>query len=351
MYLHTLYLRNFRCYQESVFEFCPGINVIHGDNARGKTTLLEAIHVLITGSSFRPAQTTDLIRKGTDSFYIEAGFLKHGIEQTLKMFYNGKERKIFYNSTLCPSSASLLGLLQGVVMAPDDAALVKGAPAVRRRFLDLQIAQVDPLYVHHVTRYQRAMKQRNSLLRAKTSATLESWESEMASSAAYIVQQRLKAVRDLETNGRALHKTFSGEVEELSLGYKTGNPSDECDQIKSYYLAQYRKLRQREMIMGCTLVGPHKDDVAIAIGQQEARFFASEGQQRSCVAALRLGEWERLNTIAQEHPLMLIDDIGVGLDSSRREKLMGYLGQLGQVFVTSTEPLPVSSGLSIAVTR
>lgn len=338
MYLKTLYLRDFRCYSEAAFEFCRGINIIHGDNARGKTSLLEAIYVLIAGHSFRAQQLSDLQRIGSTAFYLEATFVKHGIEQTLKFAYDGQNRRMMHNSTTFTSTASLLGLLHGVVIAPDDASLVKGAPTCRRRFLDLQIAQVDPLYVHHSTRYHRAMRQRNTLLRAKTAATLDSWEAEMAHSATYLVQHRRQTIQDLEQRSRKLHTVLSGEPMPLILSYKSGAPeAQDNETVRRYYQTQLQRLRPREMLLGNTLTGPHKDDLHIAIGEQEARFFASEGQQRSCVAALRLAEWERLHLLAQEKPLMLLDDIGVSLDGSRRSRLMNYLPQLGQVFITSTE--------------
>lgn len=340
MYLRTIYLHHFRCYREASYTFSPGINVIFGPNARGKTSLLEAIHFLMTGRSFRTSQIEDLVQIGTSGFYLEAIFVKNEIEQTLKVYCEGKHRKVLYNNTVCPSLGSLLGLLQGVVVTPDDVSLVKGAPTQRRHFLDLQIAQIDPLYMHHLLRYNRAMKQRNTLLRAKSFATLESWEHEMANSAAYIVKQRHRATCDLEANGRTLYRLLSGETEDLNLNYKTNaGAGDDLDLLRKYHFDHFLKLRRREAEIGSTLVGPHKDDLTIGIGQKEARFFASEGQQRSCVAALRFAEWMRLNQLADDTPLMLMDDVGVSLDSSRRDRLMSHVKTLGQVFLTSTQEL------------
>lgn len=318
--------------------------MIHGANARGKTTVLEAINLFITGRSFRSSQTSDLIKLGASAFYIEATFVKHQIEQVLKIHCEGTGKRIFYNRTLCPSAASLLGILPGVAVIPDDAALVKGSPVLRRHYLDLQMAQTDPLYVHHLTRYHRAMRQRNALLRTKSIATLGSWEYEMANSAAYLVQQRIRAVKELEKSGQELYCKLSGEEELLSLEYKINTQDQELSELRAFYLAQYDKHRRREMDLGCTLAGPHKDDFIISIGQKEVRFFASEGQQRSCVAALRCAEWARLNRLGDEAPLMLIDDFGVSLDSTRRERLLNHVEGLGQVFLTATHELPIPGG-------
>lgn len=350
MLLRTLYLHHFRIYEEELFEFGPHVNVIRGANARGKTSILEAIYFLMTGRSFRTSQVSDMIRHGASAFYLDATFVKHGIEQKLRVSCSGKERKIVYNNTACTSSSDLLGLLQGAVIHPDDATVVKGAPEARRHLLDIQIAQGNPLYIHYFTRYSRAMRQRNHLLRAKTMATIESWEYEMANSAAYIVQQRMQAVDDLQRQGQILHRLICGGTEELGLTYKTGAFSrgvcatqTDLTQLRNLYLEQYAKLRRREMELGVTLTGPHKDDILILLGNNEARFFASEGQQRSCVAALRLAEWERLKTMALETPIMLIDDVGMSLDHSRRARLFEHFASLEQVFLTTTEDLPLSA--------
>jgi DNA replication and repair protein RecF len=336
MHLQSLYLKDFRVYTERRFDFCPQVNVICGANALGKTSILEAILLLMTGRSFRTSQIKDLVRHGASSFYVKAVFLKHGVEQSLAMSYDGKERKILYNHRLCPSISGLLGLLQGALMIPDDIELVKGAPGSRRRFLDLQLAQIDPLYVHHLTRYCRAMRQRNSLLKVKNLTTVETWEHEMAKAAAYIVKQRYRAVDNLQSICRDVQGILSGKREHLSLAYKTSAPAEEHN-IYGMYMARYKKNRPRELLYGSTLTGPHKDDFQIAIGGKEARFFASEGQQRSCVAALRFAEWEHLKQRAEDSPLMLIDDMGISLDRSRRTQLISYVGKLNQVFLTTTE--------------
>lgn len=350
MHLRALYLHNFRIYEEALYEFGPKINIISGANARGKTSILEAVYFLMTGRSFRTAQASDMIRHGAPGFYIEASFIKHDIEQTLRISCSGKDRKIVYNHTQCASFSDLFGLLQGAVIHPDDAAVVKGAPEIRRHLLDVQIAQVNPLYIHHITRYHRAMKQRNYLLRTKTAATMESWEQEMATSAAYIVHQRMLTVEDLQQKSQRLYSLIGGGDDHLILTYKSQGvvrnalaADTDILKLRSYYLDQYCKQRRREMELGITLTGPHKDDLFIGLNlENEARFFASEGQQRSCVAALRLAEWERLKAMSCEMPIMLIDDVGMSLDHSRRIRLFTHLPSLGQVFLTTTEDLPLA---------
>jgi DNA replication and repair protein RecF len=338
MFLQSLYLHNFRSYEEELFEFSPHLNLIYGANAQGKTNLLESIYYLISARSFRTHHASDLIRNGTPHFYLEAHFIKHGIDQALKISYSPQEKRIIYNNTSYSSGSELLGLLQGVVITPDDNALLKGAPLLRRTFIDIQIAQTNPLYTHHLHRYNRSMKQRNHLLKAKNSLTIESWEHEMASSAAYITIERAKVIKDLECKAQELYSLLMKSDDSFQLEYKSGCPATEnLGQARDYHLEQFRKMRFREMELGNTLTGPHRDDLLLFINKKDCHFFASEGQQRSCIAALRFAEWQRLKEEAAEPPLMLIDDLGISLDRTRRESLFEHIHALDQVFITSTE--------------
>lgn len=339
MYLRSLYLQQFRNYREAYFEFNPSLNLICGQNAQGKTSLLEAIHYLMLGRSFRPGLQQDLIHTEYNSFYLESIFSKHDIDQKLRLYVEGKERKIMYNSTSLSNISNLLGIIQGVVMTPDDVNLVKGSPSIRRQFLDIQLAQVDPLYVHYLSRYTKAMRHRNQLLKQKTVASIESWEHEMAQAAAYLVQQRRGNLQALQLHCQAFYSYLTGEKETLALKYISG--ASDCQnesEIKSFHLQEFHRNRHREMLFGYTLLGPHKDDIWIGIGGRDARFFASEGQQRSCVAALHMGEWKCLKHIAEDIPLFMIDDVSMSLDEKRCSRLLDQLASLGQVFLTTTDP-------------
>ncbi|MCC5831768.1 MAG: DNA replication/repair protein RecF [Chlamydiales bacterium] len=335
MYLKSFYLRNFRNYEEAVVAFAPGLNVIYGDNAQGKTNLLEAIHLLITGRSFRTHHMRDLIRFQELSFYLEAHFEKNGVEQILKLSFNGVERTVIHNATPLPSLSALLGIINGVIISPEDYELVKGGPVARRQFLDLQIACESPLYLYHLSRYTRAMKQRNALLRRKTIETIEIWEEQMAESAAFLTRKRWETVGALEKE-----EPLKAHVDSITLSYQTGAPKDgNPEALNTYFLKQYKGCRPREIEQGSTLVGPHRDDLIIRVGGQEARYFASEGQTRSCATGLRLAQWARLKDLTKETPILCVDDVGISLDASREEALYNRLGSLGQVFITSPKSL------------
>lgn len=338
MFLKTLYLHQFRNYREAYFDFGQSLNLICGTNAQGKTTVLEAIHTLMSGYSFRPGLQQDLIHSGCNACYFETLFTKHGVDQKLQYYLSEKERKITHNHTPLSGISGLPGLIQGVIMTPDDALLVKGSPLLRRQFLDEQISQIDPLYVHFLSRYSKAMRHRNQLLKQKRLPSIESWEHEMARASAYIVLKRLSIIKILQMHANAFYNYLTKEREDLSLRYCSSASGYQTEEeIKIFYLSQFEKNRPREVMIGHTLTGPHKDDIWIGIGGRDARFFASEGQQRSCVIALRMGEWKCLEQISNEIPLLMIDDVGMGLDAQRRERLIQRIASLGQVFLTTTD--------------
>lgn len=338
MLLRSLYVQHFRNYKEAQVEFNPAFNLICGPNAKGKTSLLEAIHYFMLGRSFRTSQQNDLIQHQKESFFLQTYFTKHHVDQQLRIGYEQRERRIIYNSTSIPSVSGLIGILQGVVITPEDINLVKGSPQLRRQYLDVQIAQVDPLYVHHLSRYSRAMRHRNHLLRVRQLATLDSWEQEMSHSAAYLVTQRRKAVQDLQRTSQEFYSSLSGESEVLALAYKGSAPEEaNHSELCRHFQSLFHKNRERELKLGYTLGGPQKDDLSITIGGLDVRHYASVGQQHSCVAALHFAEWQRLRDLSGETPLLMVDDVAIGLDPQRKARLLQLLAHAGQVFLTTTD--------------
>lgn len=338
MYLRSLFLKQFRNYNEVYFEFEPSLNLICGPNAQGKTTILEAIHYLMFGKSFRPGLNQDLIQNQCTSFHLEAIVCKHGIDQKLNIYAENKDRKMAFNSTPLGSIANLLGIIQGVVMTPDDVNLIKGSPMLRRQFLDNQLAQADPLYVHFLARYNKAMRQRNQLFKQKTLRSIETWEHEMAHASAYIIMQRRRSIQALQNYCSNFYAYLTDEMETLTLEYRSCAAACNNEaEIIHFYQMQFAKNRHRELILGYTMGGPHKDDIWIGIGGRDARYFASEGQQRSCTAALHMGEWHRLKQETDELPLFMIDDVGISLDKKRKDRLLDQLSTFGQVFLTTTD--------------
>jgi len=334
--LKWLYVRNFRNLKELEIDFSPQMNEIIGLNAQGKTSILEAVYLAMTGSSFRTHIPNDLIRHGEAGFFIEIGFEKQGLTHEIQFSFDGLKKRIFLNKRLCESQIALIGQLLGVACTPEVQNLVKGAPLVRRHFIDLQIAQIDPLYVHHLSRYKRALKQRNTLLKEKTFRTIDAWEVELANSASYITKKRSEKVEELSFFVEKFFSELSGNRDKMHLTYKTKAPYKESlDTLSAYFEKELRSKRAQEAILGTTLVGPHRDDIAIFLKDKLASDFGSEGEMRLVSFALKLAEWHALESHAQEKPLMMIDDFGAFLDSARRKYLFGLSAKLGQVFLSS----------------
>lgn len=341
MKITHLTLCNFRNYKELSFTFSPKINCILGGNAQGKTNLLEALYLLSTGRSFRTPHLNHLIRHGASSFHVEAEIVRDGVTQRLKIGYDGQTREIIHNHTPLKSSAHLFGLLPVIIYSPEDIHLISGPPAKRRRFLDMLIAQYDPLYVFHLIRYFRAMKQRNFLLKTHTHTTLSNWEEQMSLSASYLIESREKALHSLLPTIQRVLSFLTEEADHIQIGYETDFAlKKRGSALAEFYAKQYANGRAKEMRFGSTLIGPHKDDIAIHLNGKEAKIYSSEGQKRSCSLAFRLSEWERLNEHAGESPLMCLDDFGSHLDEKRQAILQERLPTFGQVFLTTPQSLP-----------
>lgn len=297
--------------------------------------MLEAIYLVATGRSFRSESLSELIRSGEPFFYLEAEIVRDHVTQRIKISFDGQNKRLQLDANIYSTFHPLLGLLPAVLYTPYDIELISGSPAERRRFLNLHLAQSDPLYVHHLTRFWRAMKQRNCLLRIKAKESLDCWEVEMAQSAEYIGKARLEMISELKAplDRQSRKLTQKGETHELQLQTSASKN----------YLQQLQKNRGREMELGLTLTGPHRDDLSILIDGKPARLFASEGQKKTAIAALRLAEWERLSERIGAPALMGLDDLGQHLDDTRQKLLRTSLDELGQVFIT-TPHIPHEEG-------
>src|SRR3989344_136739 len=322
MHVKSLYLRNFRNYAETEVSFSPKLNVLYGKNAQGKTNLLEALYLISTGRSFRAQQLHELIRLGETFFFIEAVLQKENIEHKVQVTFDGETKKLTLDGNSYGTLQHLLGLLPSVLYTPSDAELIDGSPAVRRRFLNLHLAQRDPLYIHHLTRYWRAMKQRNVLLRAKDPHSMDCWEQEMAAPAAYLLQARQRFIAALQVPLRTIGHRLSGSGETHEICF---HPTYTAEN----YLTQLQKNRPREKHLGFTLAGPHRDDFTLSIDDKPARGYASEGQKKTAVGALRLSEWELFTQTAAVPAVLGIDDLGLHLDERRGALLTAALNSLG----------------------
>ncbi len=352
MKLVSLYVRNFRPFSELSCEFSPGINQVIGQNGQGKTSILEAISLAMTTTSFRTAKLYDIIKHQSDGFFICVVFEKEGVRTELEISYDGQRKRLFCNKRPIEVKA-LIGQLVGVISYPEIQNLIKGPPALRRHYLDVQIAEVDPIYMQHLSRYKAALKHRNVLLRQKNFATIHVWEHELALSAAYIACTREKIVEALCPLVAKSYHAISGKSIPLQLTYTTTAPKGESEEgVARHYYEEYGRRRPLEAIKGSTCVGPHRDDLSVmrvsegcndgkSEGKSDGRLmrcFASEGEMRLAALALKFAEWQSLHERLKMPPLMLIDDFGAYLDAERRARLFAMVSELGgQVFLSMHE--------------
>lgn len=339
MWIKSLYLRHFRNYKEVVVHFGPELNFIQGKNAQGKTNLIEAIYFLSTGRSFRTERLQDLITDGERSFYIEVIFEKNGLDQRIKISFDGKTKRVETSQQTAHNFSSLLGLLPSVIATPNDIHLIMGAPQIRRRLLNIHIAQFDPLYVYHLSRYNKALKHRNALLKTKQLATIDIWEREMALSAAYLISSRLLHLRDLSHYANERLDQLSLNKETIQLKY------DSTFQLKAPISAeslqkQMQTMRSKELLYGSTQAGPHRDELLIFHNDKLAKHYASEGQKQSLLSAIRFAERKILEDKHQTTPIFGIDDFGSHLDESRKKLLQKQLKTKGQTFLTTPDLNP-----------
>lgn len=335
MILKTLHLHNFRNFNDEIISFGPHINFIIGENGQGKTNLLEAIYLLSTGRSFKTPHLKELIMLGKNYFLIEAEIVKDLVAQTIKIYFDEDKKKVLYNSTSLPSLTSLLGILPSVLHAPSDTELITGMPSFRRRFLNLYLAQIDPLYIDHLARYHKALKQRNFLLKNQDLKSIEIWETEMAKSAAYLSLKRRKTVLQLIEPTSQIMQNLSDKNEDIILNYTPAfaigeEPNETCQ----LYLNQMERNRAKEMQMKTSLFGPHRDDFICYIDKKNAKTYASEGQKRCLISSLKLAEYNLLCQRIQSPAIMNIDDVAIHLDEKRQSKLQSLIKNLNQVFIT-----------------
>lgn len=338
MYLQHLLLRNFRNITQLEIFFSPHINAIHGQNAQGKSSILEAIYLLSTGRSFRTNKTEELIQQGKEFFFIEATFIKDEINHTLKIYYDGRQKKYHLDEDLYPSFTPLLGFFPSILHSPEDIDLITGPPQLRRRALNIHLAQKDPTYAYHLMRYSKALKQRNALFKNKSYQAIECWEEEMALSGSFLSHARKEVLSQLKEPLHYYYQKISPLQEVPSFSYQSSIPvENQPDISKKLFQNLLQKNRDKEKEIKHTLVGPHRDDFSILLNDLACKSYASEGQKQSLVTAFRLAEW----SLFPNKCALAIDDFGSQLDQERKDRLNKLLHGSFQVFLTSPERVSI----------
>ncbi|QJW46281.1 DNA replication/repair protein RecF [bacterium BFN5] len=342
MRVNQITLRNYRNYINLSLSFTQNINIFIGQNAQGKTNILEAIYYGAMGRSHRTNIDTELIRWQQPGGSVQIGFTRLDIENNLNFRFSMlKNKEIIYNSyTIKPRE--LVGALNVVLFSPEDLLLIKGAPAGRRRFLDTEISQANPPYYRQLLQYNRIISQRNTLLkkireRKAKADLLDSWDEQLAVLAASLVQKRQDAIKKLAMLANLMHRKITDNKENLLLSYQTIGIELPVQHQADSYRKQLSNLRDVDIIRGSTGVGPHRDDLVLTVNGVNLRTFGSQGQQRTGVLALKLAELEFIKSETGEYPVLLLDDVMSELDANRREQLLTFIKDRVQTFITATD--------------
>lgn len=334
MHLAHLRLRDFRNYARLDVDFSPGFHLLLGDNAQGKTNILEAVYLLATLRSFRGVGGAQMIRHGQKGYFVGGRVVGQGTSE-VKAYWSLRERKLSLNSQPVRKLTEYLGTLRAVVFCTEDLLLVKGTARVRRRFLDLLLAQTQPAYLPLLQRYMRAVRSRNAILKKRVldPDLLESFTRDLVATGNQLMQFRRELLPRVSPLARLAYRRIAGDQEELRIEYAPA--------VKQDFATELARGRSRELNYRSTLIGPHRDDLQLLINDQPAGQFASEGQKRGLVIALKMAQAEYLTGIHGAPPVLLIDDVMGELDAHRRAGLLPLLERthhaLGQVFMTCTE--------------
>ncbi len=334
MHLAHLRLRDFRNYTRLDVDFRPGLHLLLGDNAQGKTNVLEAIYLMATLRSFRGVGGAHMIRQGQKGYFVGGKIVGQG-EHEIKMYWSARERSLSLDSRPVHKLADFFGTLRVVVFCTEDAQLIKGTGRARRRFLDLLLSQTRPGYLPLLQRYMRCVRSRNALLREHPGdeAALDGFSRELFRLGNEITRVRRELVPKFSPLARLAYRRISNGAEELRIEYQPN--------VKQDFAVELAQSRARERAYRATLVGPHRDDLQLLLDEKSAAQFGSEGQKRTLVIALKMAQAEYLAGLHGSAPVLLIDDVMGELDSKRRAGFLPLLEHArqssGQVFMTATE--------------
>ncbi len=334
MIIKSIELQNFRNYEDLNISFDEGTNIFYGDNAQGKTNILEAAYLSGTTKSHKCSKDKEMIRFGEQESHIRTVVVKKDKEYQIDMHLkNNRSKGIAINKVPIKKASELFGILNMVFFSPEDLNIIKNGPAERRRFLDSELCQLDKIYLSDLTTYNKILNQRNKLLkdmvyRPDLKDTLPVWDMQLVETGRKIIRRRKQFVDELNEIVHDIHYRISGEKEDLLLQYE---PSIE----DIFFEDELSRVKERDMRQCMTSVGPHRDDLLFSIGEVDIRKFGSQGQQRTSALSLKLSEIELVKRSIHDTPVLLLDDVLSELDSNRQNYLLNSIHDT-QTLITCT---------------
>lgn len=334
MILKSVALKNFRNYKHLNLEFHKGINILYGDNAQGKTNVLEAVYLSGTTRSHKGGKDKEMIQFGQEESHIrtvvEKGSLDYQIDMHIK---KNRSKGIAVNKVPIKKASELFGILNIVFFSPEDLNIIKNGPSERRRFLDAELCQLDKIYLYYLTKYNKILNQRNKLLKSinfkpELKDTLSVWDMQLVEYGRHLIKIRKNFVEELNEIVFEIHRNISGNQEELLLQYEPSVAEELLEQ-------EILKNHEKDLKFGMTSVGPHRDDMCFLIQDIDIRRFGSQGQQRSCALSLKLSEIDLVKRSMNELPVLFLDDVLSELDGRRQNFLLNSIHDI-QTVITCT---------------
>lgn len=340
MWAKNIKLYNFRNYENEKIDLDKNINIFYGENAQGKTNIIEAIFLSSMGKSFRAKKDSEMINLNKTSATVEVNYEKKDREGKIKIEL-GKRKIIYNNGIKLKKLSELLGTINIVIFTPDDIGILKGGPQQRRKFLDIMISQLRPNYISILNTYSKIIEQRNNYLRQikeenKKIELLDIWDEKLIEYAYRISKYRNEFIEKISKKIKTIHNKITNNKEDIEIKYKT-----ECLDIENFKRALINR-RKLDIIKGYTTKGIHRDDFEVYINNKELNIYGSQGQHRTAILSLKISELEVIHDEIDEYPILLLDDFMSELDLNRKKNLLKYMEKT-QVIITCTEKLEIQN--------
>ena len=336
MWINNIKLVNFRNYDNKIIKLYKNINVFFGENAQGKTNILESIFLCSIGKSFRTSKERELIKFNEKNSLVEINYQKKDREGKIKIEL-GEKKQIYLNGIKLKKLSELLGNINMVIFTPEDINILKGAPQNRRKFLDVMISQLRPNYMHLLTLYLKTLEQRNNYLKQikfehKDPSLLDIWDEKLVEYGIKIYEYRKNYIEKLYEHVKKIHKEITNEKEKIEINYFSDANT------RQNFINELKSRRKLDIIKGYTTKGIHRDDFMIYINGKEIQIYGSQGQNRTAILSLKLAELNVISEEIGENPILLLDDFMSELDSKRRKNFLERIKDI-QVIITCTEKL------------
>ena len=334
MIIKSLELSNFRNYEHLNIQLSPNVTIFYGNNAQGKTNILEALYVACTTKSQKGSRDRELIRFNESEAHIRLMVDDDSISRRIDMHLKDKGQKgVAIDGIPIKKAAELYGLMNIISFSQDDLGIIKEGPSERRRFCDMELCQLDKLYMHNLAGYEKALEQRNNLLKQlsfnpELKDTLDIWDDQLVSYGKYIIEKRNLFIEDINKIAFEIHKTLTSGNEELKIGYL---PNVSVEEFKDVLLTN----RDKDILLKTTSIGPHRDDMVFMLNENDAKKYGSQGQQRTSALTLKLSELELVKQNKKKNPVLLLDDVLSELDRNRQTKLLENISGV-QTVITCT---------------